>query len=338
MKIVSLLKELWASFNGLPFFVKFNITAGLLFFFMIVFLVFFIVSLRYRKLLIVVKRKSFEKELANMINEYLFLDEYSEKQRSTFITYLKKDQLAREVALEQFLIFTENFTGEYIERLKFFFEEVGLANYLFNVLAKGKWVDQVKAIHILSELKIKNDELMVPFLKHKRQKIKEQAILYFIKTANDKPLEFLEELTQELTLWEQIHIEHSLRYSYIGEVPNFATYINHKLTSVSIFNIRMIRLFNQYESIEQLMPKLNEGNQAIKKEVIRTLTTLNVSNALPFILQNLKDDGFLVQKEIIKAISQMGDYQMLINLNLNLDNPYLELAFQNAKYNLKSTS
>lgn len=331
-----LIAQLEQFYNDSPFYVKFNLCASLLFFLMIILFILFIVYTRYRKSVIEVKRKTIEKKLSGLINEYLFLDEYEEQPTENFKNYLQQQSLAKEVAIEQFLIFTENFRGDYIERLRLLFEKVGLADYLFHILKKGFWAEKVKAVYVLSELNIKKrDDLIFPLLLSDHPKLKAHAILYFVKTADNKPLSFLGHLQDDLSLWEQIHIEHILRYNYQGEMPNFSLYLKHRLETVRIFAVRMIRLFNQFESTKALIPMLKEEESEVKKEVIRTLTALNIIEALPFIIEVLKINVLLVQQEVLRAVTQMGNYEMLVALDINLNNPSLAFAFEKAKYQLK---
>ncbi|WP_146228871.1 HEAT repeat domain-containing protein [Mesonia sp. K7] len=248
--------------------------------------------------------------------------------------------LAKKIALKQFLNFAENFKGETFKRLQELFLALGLDEFAFHIIKKEKWYKKTMAIYVISELKIENDELIRPFLKSNREELREQAIFYFIRTSKQNPLAFLEDLKEELNIWEQIFIEDSLLYFYKGETPDFAQWLKHPLKSVVLFAIRMIYRCNQFTNIPQLTPLLEHPDMDIRKSTIISLRKLSYENLLALIIPRFGKEAEEVQKETIKAIAAQGEILDLYKLRpyVQVCTPVIQVDYARVEKKMKQAS
>ena len=304
----------------LPFIIGMNFLFTTLFFILSISFIGFILFLRLRKIVRDKKKKLLAIEISQFINENIFGELMSKDQIVYFRNVTLKKTLAKNIAIKQFLIYSENFKGETLQQLRALFTELHLEHYLYRIIKKNRWPEQTRALYVLSEIGIENYSLIKPFLKSKREELREQAIFYFIKTAKEDPLFFLDELDEELNLWEQIYIEDSLRNFYKGEKPNFSKWLQHPLNSVVLFSIRMIQKCNQFENIPKLIPFLSHEESTIRKTTVVALKKLSCNTLIELVIPRFKNEVEEVQKEILLAVKTLGEPSDLMRIKPFIDN------------------
>ncbi|WP_417443184.1 hypothetical protein [Joostella sp.] len=315
--------------NDWPWILKVNV------FFISVFLVLIITGIVFLTYLRVYKNRRekfkllYQEEADHFLNNYMFNDDFDIKNEvENFKTKHLNTSLKKKITIRQILIYNENFTGESSVLIKRIFKELELDVFVFNILKKGAWYNKARAIYILSELFVVKPKLISPFLNAKQEEVREQAIYYFLKTATDNPLAFFKNLKAELTLWELIYIEDSIKHVYEGKTPDFAEWLNHDLITVIIFSIRMIKHFNQFENIPKITPFLDHENALIRKETIKTLYMLNYDSLLEKVIPTFKSEKEIVKKEIIKAIQAVGGMEQLKSIEPYIySNEKVELTY-----------
>ncbi|WP_318312727.1 HEAT repeat domain-containing protein [Flagellimonas crocea] len=261
------------------------------------------------------KKKSFLEQTDSFLNNFLFDDTIDlRKEAQTFKSQHLTSTLQKKIAIRQILIYNENLKGESSVTLKNIFHQLALDQFILDALKEGRWFDKARAIYVLSELHVKESRAVARYLNDRHETVRAQAIYFFIKTAEDNPLTFFAKLKKELTLWEMIQIEDSLKFVYEGPTPDFSIWLDHQLSTVLIFSIRMIQQFNQFEHIPAIVPFLGHPNENVRKETIESLRKLNYEGLLDVIVPKFPTESRMVKKEIIKAVETLGDLRMLHQL------------------------
>ena len=306
--------------NNWPWILKVNT------FFIAIFLVFitigigFLTYFRIRKNRREKLKHIYQENTDEFLNNYMFNDDFDIKREiEDFKIKHLNTSLKKKITLRQILVYNENFTGESSVLIKKIFQELELDQFVFDILKKGEWYDKARAIYALSELFVINPKLVAPYLNSKREEVREQAIYYFLKTATEDPLSFFKNLKEELTLWELIYVEDSIKYVYSGKIPDFSYWLNHHLSTVVIFSIRMIQYFNQFENVPKITPFLDHENPLIRKETIKALYKLQYENLLEQVLTSFEKEEEVVKKEIIKAIQAIGNITQLKKLKVYIN-------------------
>ncbi|MDG3582823.1 HEAT repeat domain-containing protein [Galbibacter pacificus] len=307
--------------NDWPWILKLNALFIVLFLVFIIMVICSLVYLRIYKNQRERHKISYQENADEFLNNYMFNDDFDIKNEiETFKSKHLNTPLKKKITLRQILIYNENFKGESSVLIKKVFQELELDQFVFNILKKGSWYAKARAIYVLSELLVKEPRLVSPYLNAKHEEVREQAIYYFLKTATNNPLSFFKNLKTELTLWELVYIEDSIKYAYTGETPDFSIWLDHHLITIRIFSIKMIQQFNQFENIPKIIPFLYHENPHVRKETIRALYKLHYEALLEKVIPSFKDEEEVVKSEIIKAIQALGRIDQLKELKSLISN------------------
>lgn len=302
--------SIWAE---MPWIMKTNILLSL--FFTSSALCFFIaiVWIRIYKNIRNEKKKKQEMLLINFLNSILFDEDFD---KEIEITKFKKEHLNSsleiKVTIKEILHFHENLKGESARELEILFTKLGLVDFILLDLNKKSWYYIARAINALSEMSIEvPDHKIEPYLNEPRNELRQQSQLYFLKMANENPLQFLDKTVRPLTTWQQIYIENSLKNFYKGTPPDFSQWLDHELSSVVEFSIRMIARYNQFENIQKLIPFIKHKDDIIKKEAINSLVSLEYVEVLELIIPDFRKNSRIIKLEILKAIEKLGGQEEL---------------------------
>ncbi|MCL6218849.1 HEAT repeat domain-containing protein [Zunongwangia pacifica] len=302
--------------DDLPFVIEANIVMTFIFFVFAVFFVGFIILLRIFKNFRNKKKEEQRLLLEDILNAYLFDEEFDkERELQKFKDEHLNKPLEIKIAIKEILLFHSNIKGESATQLRELFLQWELDEFCKKQLANSAWYSKSRALFSLSEMLIKVElENIKPLLNHKQDEVRQQAQLYFIKLAEDNPLEFLDHIDKPLTLWEEIFIEDALKNEYHGPMPDYSNWLHSVQNSVVDFAIRMIAKFNQFENISELLPLLEHSCEQVRRETIRSLCALEHYEVIDTLISQFEEETNLVKKTILDAIEHLGSYNDLMML------------------------
>lgn len=300
-------------------------------------------TMYYQRIVKNLKYKSqlaLENILLNFINSYLF-DEDFNKDRE--LIRLKKTNLQSDfhlkIAIKQLLIFNENLKGESKEVIKHLFISLGLFDYTIKQLNTSKWQRKARCLYVLSQLSIKiPDDLIDPLINHKKIEVRQQAILFILNLSEHNPLDFFNKMKNPLTLWQQIYVEHALKNTYIGEIPDFSQWLNHKMESIVLFSIKMISEFNQFQNIPKLISLLTHTKESVRVEAIRSLSKMQHDSLIPTLISRFYTETLLIKQEILRTIKHKGNYKQLMSIGLGIyqENNSIKVNYFRIEYYFRS--
>jgi len=316
--------------SDLPWIMKLNILFSL--FFLTLAISFFtaIIWIRIHKNIRNEKKKKQQELLIDFLNSFLFDEDFD---KDSEIKNFKKEHLKStleiKVTIKEILHFHENLKGESARELEILFTRLGLVNFILIDLNKGSWYTTARAINALSELGLEvPDHKIEAYLNESRNEVRQQSQLYFLKLANENPLQFLNKTIRPLTTWQQIYIENALKNFYKGTPPDFSQWLEHDLSSVVEFSIRMIARYNQFEHIEKLLPYIKHQNDIIKWETINSLVSLEYTELLELIIPDFMNNSRVIKLEILEAVKQLGSYEELQRIGDQIETTDWELRIK----------
>ncbi|MCM4157551.1 hypothetical protein DHD80_16215 [Gramella sp. AN32] len=275
---------------------------------MILFTVVLILRSRIYKIIEEKKTARYQELLNDFVGTYIFEEDEDFKARidSFRLNYLKGN-FEQEIAIKIILNFAENLKGESREKAISLFYEWKLLEKLRAELNSSKWHRKAKAIHTCCSLQIwELSHLIEPFLNSSKTEVRQQALLYFIHRSPEDPLNFLDKIEFDITLWEQIFIQYELQNNYKGDIPDFSPYLKHTLNSVKIFAMKIIAEFNQFENSPNILPFIEDENENLRQYAIECLIELQEPAALGLLKGNFALETSSVQYTIIEYISKLG--------------------------------
>ncbi|QEE49787.1 hypothetical protein FUA48_09375 [Flavobacterium alkalisoli] len=301
--------------NDWEWIVKLNILVSFILLLLSLLLILFILYLRVFKNHRNLKKAEHYSRLTDFINNYLFDPDFDEAEIENFKNNFLKTSLQKKITTKEILICNQNFKGEANDSIKKLFFSLDLDNIVFKDLKSLKWHRRTRGLYTVSSMGIKIQEsLAVKLLNDKRSEVRLQALLYFIKLSQKYPLNFLYRLEESLTIWQQVYLEDALK-KYQEQVPDFSKWLTHKQPSVVIFCIKQIAVFNQYENIDQVMPFLESPEEELKRAAIRCMRKIGHEEAIDILLTNFATESNEIKKEILKLITQIGDFNQLQTLS-----------------------
>ncbi|WBL21154.1 HEAT repeat domain-containing protein [Zunongwangia sp. HRR-M8] len=273
------------------------------------------------------KKQTQQLLLQDILNSYLFDEEFEERiELNHFEQKYLRSSLEIKMAIKEILLFHSNIKGESAEQLRKLFLRWKLDKFCIKQLSRGAWYTKSRAIFSLSEMLIAVDlQTIKPLLNHKRDEVRQQSQLYFVKLAKNQPLLFLDHLTKPLTIWEEIYIEDALRNEYQGVIPDFSKWLKSDLDSVVEFSVRMIAKFNQFENIPALLPLLDHSAESVRKETIKCYYVLEYVEVVELLVAKFENESHSVKKTILEAIKRLGDYDNLLQVAAKIKDSEWEL-------------
>ncbi|WP_417886576.1 HEAT repeat domain-containing protein [Zunongwangia sp.] len=305
--------------DNLPSVMRVNIIVSIVFIVFIVIFISLIIYLRYFKNSRNNKKEKQRLLLEEFLNSYLFDEDFdAEKEILNFKKQHVISNLQKKIASREILLYNSNLKGETSEMLRNLFCKWELDEFSKNQLLSSKWYLKSRAIFSLSEMLIEVDlNLIIPLLNHPKDEVRQQAQLYFIKTAKAEPLNYLTQLKRPLTLWEEIFVEDALKNEYHGEIPDFSKWL-YSNDGFTIFAIRMIARFNQYENIPKLLPLLNHASISIRCAVLNTLAKLEYFSILPIVKNMFDDSEYELKMTILEVVEHFEDTDLLHDLKTKI--------------------
>lgn len=254
--------------------------------------------------------------LLNFVTAYLFDEDFDNPKAP--LTFKQKELITnydKKIAIKQLLVFNKNVKGKSNTRIKDLFAVFGLHEFVFSQLQSKAWQDKARALFVLSKLSVQLPETHIKSLiNHKKVEVRQQCLLYILKLAESKPLDFLNTIERPLTLWEEIHIEDNLKHSYKGKIPDFSNWLSHKYESVILFAIRMISEFNQFENISKIENLLKAKNDKIRVEAMHCLARIGSRDMIPELIANFENESDYTKKAILDIIRKNGNYEQFTAL------------------------
>lgn len=305
--------KFYMNLESLPWVMKLNIYFTVFFISLAIIFFISIVWIRILKIYRNEKKRKQQSLLIDFLNSFLFDEDFDkELEIKNFKENHLKTSLEIKVTIKEILHFHENLKGESARDLETLFIELGLVEFTLLDLEDGRWFTTARAINALSELSIEVPNSRIePYLNESRNEVRQQSQLYFLKLSKEEPLKFLDKTVRPLTTWQQIYIENALKNFYKGPAPDFSQWLDHELTSVVEFSIRMIARYNQFENIPKLIPFLSSKRDKLKCEAIASLANLEDTGLLDLIIPNFADNSRIIKLEILDAVEQIGNYEDL---------------------------
>lgn len=262
------------------------------------------------------QKRWMEKKAQQMITSYLFLGENWNKDRlRKFQRNYLTNSLFRSVFMNSLIALHKNILGESSEQLRFLYEGLGLKKQTERKLQSSSWHRVAKGICELAEMGTKEDiGLIRPFINHKNPLIQSEAQVALLKLETDKPFSFLDDLSEALPEWQQIHLIHAAENIAVESLPELSRWLSEKEESIVVFCIRMIAQFDQYQAGESLLAMLEHPYPArrLRSEIIMAIRHLELTKAEGKLRQLYAYENPDIQAEIEKTLMVIAGGEVII--------------------------
>lgn len=180
---------------------------------------------------------------------------------------IKEGRKGRKHLFNSVIYLMHSFTGEYAEKLKNLFYELGLERFLLKKLNSKNWWVIAQG---LRESRLMEFPKAISFAeKHinaKQLELRGEAQIAIISLKAKDPFEFLNQLKEPFSPWDRIHLYEEMKQW--EKKPDASLWLKTNNEGVLIFALRIIALWGQKGNQEITHPLLEHHNPKIRAEVV----------------------------------------------------------------------
>lgn len=226
------------------------------------------------------KKRKKTRELKNEYQEQLaafLFDDTVERIEFTGINIPQN----RQIFIDELRVLHSNLYGETAEKLRDLYFNLELHKDSLRKVYHRSWHQMAKGFREVAQMDVKdaNDHIR-SFVNAKNPIIRVEAQVAMVKLSEDNPLSFLDELTYELSEWEQINIYDTLTYHQMN-IDSFESWLDNPNPSVVQFALRMIGLFKHMHSAPRVQQLLTHKDARIRLAAVQALKPLEVAEYIP---------------------------------------------------------
>lgn len=205
----------------------------------------------------------------------------------------------------------KNIVGEFSERLRQLYLQMGLYAHSKQKLYADSWNVIADGINELAEMDIQQDAYLVRgFINHHHPELRSVAQVAYLKLQRDVPFSFLDELQEPLREWQQMQLASAAHKAHIA-MPDFKRWLSKKEPTIVTFCIRMIALHNQHNATQELIGLLEHPDSLVRCETIKAIKVLEMYEAKEKLLELYNHETTDVKMDIIKTLAVIGDDSLL---------------------------
>ncbi|GGK50386.1 MULTISPECIES: HEAT repeat domain-containing protein [Flavobacteriaceae] len=325
-------------FNQLPVLVKLVWYVSFLLFIFILGLIFYLKILRNNLRENEKKRIKYQKIYEENLINYLYagdgIEGISPEQR-VFINNMKKDisnTFNRNVLISVMTKLVNDISGEIAQAIHKFYFETGLIDYSLLKLKARKWEIKAAGIHELTQFEVKQAYNEIEkLIKHPHKEVRNQAQLYLVNLFQFKGLKFLNDLTYQLSEWDQIQLLEILQKFDNQEITDITLWLKSNNLSVVKFALKLAKVYNQFESKETLLELLKHNNKEIRVETIKVLGYFYDTDSKEYLKSNFHDITEGEQIAFFKLLENIADQTDQHFIIVNISHPNFEIKLMALK-------
>jgi len=258
--------------------------------------------------------KKYQKEYEENLINYLYAgdgeNEMSDEQRA-MINKMKicvTDKFKRNIIIAVMSKLINDISGEMAHAIQKFYFETGLVNHALYKLKGKKWDVIASGIKELTQFEVKeaHDEI-VKYVKHPNREVRNEAQLYLVSLFQFKGLAFLDKLETPLSEWAQIQLLEILQKFDNQEIPNITPWLQSENNSVVQFALKLAKIYNQFDVIDELLALLSHENKEIRIDTIRVLNYFQDTESKHFLKTNFINSSVEEQMAFFKLLETVAD-------------------------------
>jgi HEAT repeat protein len=274
-------------------------------------------------------QKKYESELITYLYSGNDEEDISIEQQKV-INYFKKysnSGLNRKIIISTLLKLRNEISGEMADSIQNLYYQTGLVSYATDKLKSKKWDVIAKSIRELTQFQIKEaHDAIIQHINHPKREVRKEVQMYLVNLFYFKGLDFLNVLESHLTEWDQIQLLEILQRFDDQQIPNINTWLKSSNDSVVIFTLKLAKIYNQFETKEELLLLLHHQNNSIRIDAINVLAHLNVFEAIPIIKKDFTDRSIE---------EQVAFFNMMENMYESSDVPFILDYLNNDNFEIK---
>lgn len=146
----------------------------------------------------------------------------------------------------------------------------------YEKIRNRKWYLKCEGIQELSEMEIqKAASIIFKLTLSENETLKMVALTEFLHLKGLEGLYLLKNYDKPLNDWIQLNLLESIKEKQINEVPDFGYLLQSKNSSLVVFGLRLISLFQQNQHLEAISALKESSLRKVRLEAQRTFEGLS---------------------------------------------------------------
>jgi hypothetical protein len=290
-------------------------------FFGVLLLVYFVTVFYFRNRISKTNHKVRKKkrELSPMISEFLFYDENGSK--SEKMTYIDlKIQIRemihypfdRKVLTDVLMDLRKDVAGQSRKDLFRLYKDLELHKDAYKRLESWRWEVVSKGILELTQMQVAEAYGHITrFINDRRPTIRRQAEIAAVTLKEEGIHYFLDHTTYSISEWQQVKLMEELKGKENFDPPPFRLWLTSRNTDVVLFALRLIKHYQQADSIASIITLVQHKHPQIKKEAILCLRDFHATKAVPTLKKVFHHNPEEVKMYLLDALSHLASKEDL---------------------------
>lgn len=216
----------------------------------------------------------------------------------------------KQILIDQIIDISLNLPENQFIKIKNLYYDLGLIDDTLKKVNSGKWNIVIKGIKELSYMKSSEfNQYILKYINSDNPILKIEAKIALVHLGNKKDgssFDFLSELDEPLSLWEQITL-HQLIIQNDIKPPDFGKWVLLENISVVKFCLRMIKEFKQKQNEDRISYLMFHNDDNVRKLTIQVIGDLKLNESLTLLKNRYKHETYENSVEIIKSIGKISN-------------------------------
>ncbi|GAB5557901.1 MAG: hypothetical protein SchgKO_21140 [Schleiferiaceae bacterium] len=248
------------------------------------------------------------KKLDHLVTAYIFDEEARPEHLEELKTFLRRERESANLLLKTMMDQLVNFEGELKRSLIGLYEELGLVKYTRSKLHSRRWekvVQGVREVSAFNQTRFNPDLLEI--VRHRNKFLKMEAIVALLDSRKYNSLYLIANYPQRISQWEQLIITQKLKSLPRNELPSFGRWLLSEKEDILMFGMRILRIFKQYDGLEQVEQLIHHPSPYVRNEAIITVRELLLGHLLDDLVEQFEEEPTANQVEILNTVNHLGD-------------------------------
>lgn len=198
---------------------------------------------------------------------------------------ISNNSFNRKVLINEMIDLSINLSGEPKKILRELYVSLGLHKDSLKKAYSSTWHIKIKGFRELAFMDIHDANAEIKkCLNHSNPIVRMEAQIALVRLNEEDPFNFLDLLTEHFTIWEQMNVYETIIYHDLP-IPEFKRWLVSENKSVLIFALRMIKLFKQKNSVNELLSLIDFPDEDVRFELYTTMGTMR-NNKIRWSLKN----------------------------------------------------
>lgn len=239
--------------------------------------------------------------------------------------------LKRSVLREQVLLLHKNLSGSASKRLRDLYIECGFQREAMRKLKNPNWHIKAQAVHELAEMEITEaTEPIRKLIRHKNAILRLESQTATLMLDSNEPFAFLNSEKAHISEWHEINLYHIIKKLDRKLIPEFDAYFYSPNPSVITFSIKMVVMFNQFESARKLVMLFSHPINEVRMKAVKAVGALELAEAESELLKLYNRADHPLKNEILLALGKISGSKSLEFLNEKIQSDNFDTAFHAA--------